>query len=305
MNKIYRLIWNEINNTWVAVPETTKSSGKLTSRTVDNQSVVDDNIHHGMHLAQTSANFLLKTITASLMMIGLVYAAPPVNELPTGGSVSQGSATISQSGNTMNINQTTGQAAVNWNTFNVGSQATVNIQQPGTSSVLLNRVMDVNPSQIFGRINANGQVFFTNPNGIHFAPGSSLNVGGITATTHSISDADFMSGNYNFSRNGATGSIINEGNITADINGYVALLAPEVRNNGVIVAQLGTVALAAGEAFELQFDSNNTLANIRVEPSTIQALVENGNVVHAPGGASHSISASVKQFARWCSEKYW
>jgi len=146
-------------------------------------------------------------------------------------------------------------------------------------------VLDANPSQIFGKITAPGQVFLTNPNGMYFAPSASVEVGGLAATTHSISNADFMAGGNTFSRDGATGSIVNEGKLTANhLGGYIALLAPEVRNQGVIVAQLGTVALAAGEVFELQFDGNNTLANIRVTPASIAALVESGNAVQAPGG---------------------
>ena len=252
--------------------------------------------------ASHGAKLMSKVLATALCFAGfdLAHAAPAVNEVPTGGQVTAGQASIHQSGSTLNINQTSNRAAVNWHTFNVGSGATVNIDQPNSSSVILNRVMSNDPSQIFGRINANGQVFLTNPSGVYFARGSSVNVGGIVATTHSITDADFMAGINKFDRNGATGSIINEGDITTAINGYVALMAPEVRNNGVIIAQLGTVALAAGEVYELQFDSNNILANIRVEPSAIQALVENGNAIQAPGGlillsarAANSLQGSI------------
>ena len=273
MNRAYRLIWSDINRTWVAVSDIVKARGKRTGG-----SVVSN------HLSGTGC-FILKTLASTLLMAGMAHAAPPVNALPTGGTVSAGQATLQQTGNTLNINQSTAKAVLNWNTFNVGRDATVNFNQPSASSVTLNRVTGGNPSQIFGHINANGQVFLSNGSGIYFAPSASVNVGAFTATTHSITDDDFMAGRYLFNRNGATGSVINDGNIsTNDINGYIALLAPEVRNNGVIIAQLGTVALAAGEAFELQFDGNNLLNNIRVEASTLQALVENGNAVHAPEG---------------------
>jgi len=273
MNRAYRLIWSDINRTWVAVSEIVKARGKRSGGTV-----LINNI-------SGTGCFLLKTLASSLLMAGMAHAAPPVNALPTGGTVSAGQATLQQTGNTLNINQSTAKAALNWNTFNVGRDATVNFNQPSASSVTLNRVTGGNPSQIFGRINANGQVFLSNGSGIYFAPSASVNVGAFTATTHSITDNDFMAGRYLFNRNGASGSVINDGNLsTNDINGYIALLAPEVRNNGVIIAQLGTVALAAGEAFELQFDGNNLLNNIRVTASTIQALVENGNAVHAPDG---------------------
>lgn len=271
MNKIYRNVWNEITRTWVAVAEIVKAHGRA----------------GGVVGSPPGLGTLVKPLVLALACIGTALAAPPnppaSNQLPTGGNVVAGSAIISQAGSTLNVTQTTNRAAVDWQTFNVGSQAQVNFIQPSSSSAILNRVLDPNPSQIFGRVTANGQVFLTNASGIYFAPGASVNVGALTATTHSISNADFMAGNLKFTRNGATGKIENEGTLTADLNGYVALLAPEVRNSGVIVAQLGTVALAAGEAYELQFD-NGRMANIRVEPATIAALVENKNAVQAPGG---------------------
>jgi len=286
MNKSYRLIWSDITCTWVAVSEIAKARGKRSGGLVNGAALTTMNrtTANLTSAIRQGALFLLKTITSSLLFAGLAHAAPLPNELPAGAQVSAGQVAINQAGSTLTINQSSSRAAVNWNTFNVGSSAAVNINQPDSNSVLLNRVMSNNPSQIFGHINANGRVYLTNPSGVYFAPGSSVNVGGIVATTHSITDADFMAGINNFNRNGATGSVINEGSITAALNGYVALLAAEVRNSGVIVAQLGTVALAAGDAYDLQFDSNNILANIRVAPSTIQALVENGNAVHAPGG---------------------
>jgi filamentous hemagglutinin family protein len=280
MNKIYRMIWSEVNRIWVAVSEITSGRGKQ-SGTVGQVSTRHVGINPDLHFASM---FQLKALAVAIATIGLAHAAPAPNQLPTNGKVVAGSANIAQNGTTLNVNQTTGRAGINWQTFNVGSAATVNFNQPSNSSVTLNRVLDSNPSQIYGHLNANGQVFFTNPNGMYFAPSASVDVGGLVATTHSISDADFMAGNYNFTRNGATGSIVNDGNLTASLGGYIALLAPQVRNNGVIIAQMGTVALAAGENYSLQFDSNNTLADIIVTPATIAALVQNGNAIQAPGG---------------------
>ncbi len=264
MNKTYRLIWNDFTHTWVAVAEIAKARGKRASGAV-----------------------LLAAAGFIALPPAPVFAAPPnppvATQLPTGGKLVAGQASIAQSAATLTVTQSSNRAAIDWQTFNVGSAARVNFIQPSSSAAILNRVLDPNPSQIFGRITANGQVFLTNSSGIYFSPTANVNVGALTATTHSISNDDFMAGRLNFSRNGATGKVENEGSLTADLNGYIALLAPEVRNSGVIVAQLGTVVLAAGEAYELQFD-NNRLTNIRVEPATIAALVDNGNAVQAPGG---------------------
>ncbi len=265
MNKSYRLIWSEITQSWAVVAENVKARGKRSGTTV------------------AAKCFRLSPLVAALALLpAAAFAAPAPLTLPVGGQLVAGQAVISQTGATLNIDQTSSRAAIDWQTFNIGSAATVNFKQPGSSSAILNRVLDSNPSQIFGHLTSNGQVFLSNASGIYFAPGATANVGALTATTHNISNSDFMAGIYKFLRMGASGSVINEGQLTASLDGYIALLAPEVRNNGVIIAR--TVALAAAESYELAFDANNTLVNIRVTPSEIAALVENGNAVHAPNG---------------------
>jgi filamentous hemagglutinin family protein len=269
MNRIYKTLWSVSTQSWQAVPETAKASGKKCS---------------------SSAVGVVASVALSLSLSGGANAQSPpaINQLPTGGSVARGTATISQTATAqaaaMTVNQSSQRAVINWNTFNLGQSASINFVQPNAQAVTLNRVNDSNPSQIFGRMTANGQVFLTNANGVYFSPTSSVDVGALTATTHSITDDNFMSGNYVFERSGATGKVINEGNITAALGGYVALLAPEVQNAGVVVARAGTVALAAGEMITLTIDGAGSLAGITTTPSTIATLVENKHAVLAPDG---------------------
>ncbi|WP_135076102.1 filamentous hemagglutinin N-terminal domain-containing protein [Terasakiella sp. SH-1] len=258
MNNAYGLVWKAASQMWVPVPENTRVKGGAV---------------------------VVASAAVMLLCADMAVAAPDVNQLPTGGNVVGGQATIQSSGNTMNINQTTGRAAIDWNTFNVGSNARVNFNQPSASSVTLNRVLDSNPSQIFGQITATGQVFLTNPNGVYFSPKASVDVGALVATTHSMNTDDFMNGATTFSRDGATGSVINEGNLsTTGIAGYIALLASEVRNEGVIIAKAGTVALASGEAITLDLGTDGSLTGITATPSQIETLVENRQAVLAPDG---------------------
>ena len=262
MNKTFRSIRNASKQAFVAAAEGLSAKGKLCA---------------GVKLAAVVAG-LVGGLTAH------AQNALPTTALPTGGKVSAGQASIGQSGANMVIQQTSERAAIQWQTFNVGKDAQVQFQQPGASSVVLNRVMTSDPSQIFGRISANGQVVLTNPAGVYFGKDARVDVGGLVATTQSISDADFMAGKNRYEGKGSTASVVNEGELKAHLGGYIALLAPEVRNQGAIIAQMGTVALAAGEAVELQFDASNRLTNIRVEASQIATLVDNRHAVQAPGG---------------------
>jgi len=263
MNRVFRLVWSHATQSWAVVSEHTKGKGKTSGR----------------------AKLLLNLPS---VMLGLAafpgLAQPPTNQLPTNPQLIAGQATVSQSNADMLVQQASQRAVMNWDSFNVGRDAKVTFQQPSSSAAILNRVVGSDTSQIFGQINANGQVFLMNPSGVYFSPTASVNVGSLVATTHNISVDDFMQGKMRFDRNGATSSLINEGNITAALGGYVALLAPEVRNNGVIIATQGTVALAAGESITLNFASEGALVGVTVSKSTIAALVENKKAVLAPEG---------------------
>jgi filamentous hemagglutinin family protein len=204
--------------------------------------------------------------------------------LPTGANVVAGQAGISSSGSTLTVRQSSDRAVVDWQTFNVGRDASVRFEQPSASAAILNRVLDSQPSQIHGRIVANGQVFLTNPNGVYFSPTASVDVGALVASTHRLGTDDFMAGRLTLERNGSTGSVTNAGRLQAELGGYIALLAPEVRNEGIIIAKLGTVALAAGEAITLHIEGSRTLAGLSITPAQVRTLVENRHLVQAPGG---------------------
>ena len=212
-----------------------------------------------------------------------VSAPVASTQLPTGGKVMSGTTSIQSVGNVLNINQSSQRSAINWNTFNVGSGAKVNFIQPSASSVTLNRVLDTNGSQILGSINANGQVFISNPNGVLFGPNSQVNVGGLIATTQNISVDDFMAGKSTFEGTGAAGSVVNQGTLEAALGGYIALLAPSVRNEGVVLAREGTVAFAAGDKTVVQFNGPQ-LVTVMVDRPVLDALVENKQMVRADGG---------------------
>ena len=215
-----------------------------------------------------AASILLATMTGA-------YATP------TGGQITTGAGTITQSGSTMIINQTTNKLGINWQSFSIGSGERVQFLQPGTSSIALNRVTGGNASAIYGTLSATGKVFLINPNGILFAPGAQVSAGGLVASTLNISDRDFMAGRYTFSGNG--GLVMNQGNITANDGGYVALLASQVKNEGVIVARQGTIALGAGSAVTLDMCGDGLL-NLAVNQGNLQSLAENKNLIQADGG---------------------
>lgn len=201
--------------------------------------------------------------------------------LPEGGQVAAGQAAITTAGSTMTIAQQTAQAIINWQNFGIGSGESVHINQPNSQAILLNRVIGSNPSEIFGQLTANGQVILVNPNGVFFRPGSSVDVGGLTASTLNIANEDFLKGQLRFAGD-SQNPVINAGTITAQ-NGYVNLLAKEVVNEGIIAAQTGSVNLAAGSGMSLDYNGDGKMT-VAVTDGAYQSAVANKKLIQADGG---------------------
>ena len=227
---------------------------------------------------------------------------------PQGGQVAAGQATIQGQGTkTVTVTEWSQNAIINWNTFNISAGELTQFNQPNSSSITLNRVTgNLGPSQIYGTITANGRIFLVNPDGILFGLGSRVDAAGFLASTNDIRNHDFMRGNYNFNIPGRLdASIVNLGRITANNGGFAALVAPGVRNAGVITADLGNVALASGNSFTLDFygdklitlQVNDGVAHQVVDVATgqpLNALVKNEGKLRANGGTVSLTAAAAR-----------
>jgi len=87
-----------------------------------------------------------------LALFGCLGAVPVYAAGPSGGTVSAGSATITQSAAQTTIKQTSDKAAVNWGNFSIGSGSSVRFVQPSASSIALNRVTGKQASVIQGAL---------------------------------------------------------------------------------------------------------------------------------------------------------
>ena len=285
-SKSYKTVFSKRLGCLVAVGEHTTSQGKA----------------NGGGCAGGGLVQFVGLLAAGFALVGLAWAQPAVNALPTGGVVAQGAASVSTSGAVMNITQSTPKAVLNWQSFDIGKDAKVHIQQPGVDAVMLNRVTGANPSQIFGQLSANGQVVLVNPNGVLFGKDGSVSASSFTASTLGISDANFMAGNMLFERNGSTAAVVNQGTIRAT-GGYVALLGASVSNEGRIETNGGAALLGAGETVKVPLGSSGRI-KLELSPSAINAAVANskegtivthGGQVYMQAAALNTAVASIIQ----------
>ncbi len=188
---------------------------------------------------------------------------------------------------TVTVVQTAQQALLNWKTFNIGKETTLKFDQSAgganqTQWVAFNKINDPTgrPSQILGKIEAPGQVYVINQNGIIFGGSSQVNAHGFVASALPINDnlinrgllnnpdAQFLfsalalnAGNRGptpsftppASVNGRSGDVVVQAGArieaptsAANVGGRVVLVGANVTNNGTISTPDGQTILAAG-----------------------------------------------------------
>lgn len=221
--------------------------------------------------------------------VPLNLAAPTANENPalwTGAKLP--TQTVSNNKTTVKVEQTKSQALLTWETFNIGKETTLVFDQSAGGKnksdwIAFNKVLDPSgrPSQILGSIEAAGQVYVINQNGIIFGGSSQVNVRSLVASTLPINENLINRGLLNnpgaqflFSalpvpasekdpvaftpeeslrEDGRQGDIIVQqgakitSKVSADGNGgRVMLVGANVSNSGIISTPSGQTILAAG-----------------------------------------------------------
>jgi filamentous hemagglutinin len=207
--------------------------------------------------------------------------------------VTYGRATATETGNTLKVTQSTNEATLNWASFNIGPDGSVQFVQPTANSIALNRIYQESPSSIFGQLTANGQIYLVNPNGFLFGKTAQVNVAGLIASSLGISDSTFENGILTPVENSQP-ALQSDGRTVVEDNGGNPILGPDgqpepvevvvqqgaqisapggrillagqnVTNAGTISAPDGQVILAAGQSVYLQASTDPSLRGLVVE----------------------------------------
>jgi filamentous hemagglutinin family protein len=225
---------------------------------------------------------------------------------------------------TVAIRQTGERAILNWETFNVGRNTTVEFQQQPDWAVL-NRVNDpqARPSRIQGRIKADGTVLIANRNGVVFSGTSQVDTRNLVAAAARIGDDQFRNnGIYSAQSNGQPLPVFTDAAGKVEVQagariatrqpasvtqggGYVLLLGREVENAGSIATPRGQAQLAAGDSFAIRKGVGteaNTFSTTRgneiapqFAPDSTAGLVRNSGLIVATEGDITLAGRTVRQ----------
>ena len=179
------------------------------------------------------------------------------------------------------IKQTTQQALLYWETFNVGKETTLTFDQKAGGEnvgqwIAFNKVNDIsaNPTQILGNIKADGQIYIINRNGIIFGGSSQVNARGLTVSSLPINDNLINRGLLN---NPDAQFLFTGLNIPAGLNGTPAFTpeaAPATTGKyGDVVVQQGAI---------LESPTNSAKVGGRI--TLVGPNVLNGGTILTPDG---------------------
>jgi filamentous hemagglutinin len=214
--------------------------------------------------------------------------------------VSFGIATQVQQGTNLTINQASERATLNWQSFDIAPGHSVRFNQPGASSVALNRIFQNDPSRIQGSLTANGQIYLVNRNGIVFANGAQVQANSLIASTLDIDDdiheqigivgaINEGSGRAALVGSGAMGAIqVAAGaKLETDAGGRILLAGPVVENRGTIRTPDGQAIIAASrDRVYLASSTDNNLRGLVVEVDTGGTATNLGEITADRGNVS-------------------
>lgn len=219
----------------------------------------------------------------------------PATTLPSTPTLRAGAATVSTNAgtSTQTITQTTPRAVIDWNSFSIGTDASVQVKQPDAQSVLLNRVVNFRSPQmsyIEGTLNANGRVFLINTAGILFGPDAHVNVGGLLASTLDLVDGNLPAATTAF-------LTANSVNLIGSAASAIYVLPARSTEPQIQAAPGGEVLLVGNYA--LGFNPNQIAQLTPAQFPFIGSVTHAGNIaaqagrVHLAAGDSASVSLPV------------
>ncbi|WKD49534.1 filamentous hemagglutinin N-terminal domain-containing protein [Microbulbifer spongiae] len=241
-------------------------------------------ISRGIKLSRVACAGILASLVSPLLHAG-----------PEGGVVTGGSGTIDVNGTTTTIDQVTDLLSIDWDSFNLSEEELVKFLQPNASSIVLNRILDQNPSTIRGALESNGHVILVNPRGVLFTESATVNVGALTASGLDMAPEDFINGDFTFKgESGSAGYVINKGVINA---ASAVLVGKQVTNTSTGLIQADLVSLAAADEAFLTFDTDG-LIGLKVTKEVMEnelgvdsAVLNTGTI----NGAQVLMEASVSE----------
>jgi len=141
---------------------------------------------------------------------------------------------------TLPLGQTSGATILNWNSFSFVTNEAVSLIQPSEYSIALNRIIGWDQSVVLGQLPSESQSVLINPHGNLPGKPVQINTGEFLATTLQLHTETPQGDRGGSERNPLKGlkAVVNSSTGHVSEHGYVALMAPGIETEGVIIANV-------------------------------------------------------------------
>lgn len=265
MNKhIHRLVFDRKRGMRVPAAENVRAAGKaaggqtraLTVAGVTLVSMALTSVAGARDVSPAANRSMVDTVMRASTFNIARNTGPVWSAVRDAGKASQFKVT-NPDGLTTQIDQYDNRVIINWDSFNVGADYSVLFNQPKGGSAY-NRIWDLNPTVVMGKISANGEVILENTHGVIFGATARVQTGRFVATALKMTDeainkglranrdGQVMFGGDDADPNGFI-TIERGAEVKALAGGDVLMIAPKVYNEGTIETPKGQTVLAAGQ----------------------------------------------------------
>ncbi|MCL6699501.1 YDG domain-containing protein [Sphingomonas sp. NSE70-1] len=186
----------------------------------------------------------------------------------SGSTVVTGATANGAGADTTTITLGNSRTILNWDSFNLSAEDSLNYVFNSNTDIVLNRVNGGTGTQINGALSSylgavggtyGGNVWFIDPTGIAVGGNATVNVGGLLLSTLGLTDADFFDDNsFNFSGVGGAITVNADAGAVGQLNarnGAITMVAPGINFSGNADASTNIGLIGARNA-QILFDSN-------------------------------------------------
>jgi filamentous hemagglutinin family protein len=217
---------------------------------------------------------------SQLKILICVFFSIDTFALPVAENVISGNGRFDRNSTELNVHQNSDFLHIQYESFDISATESVNFSQPSSMSIVINEVLNADPTQIAGQLSANGQLFLLAPGGLVIHDGATIEATSFFASTLGVESVSaqqiqLLAGN-------SQSSLKNNGTISVQGGGYLELLSNTIINNGTIENQAGGVALTVAGNALVRF-SNDFFA-LEVEQAALNGLIDNTGTISAVAG---------------------
>lgn len=191
-------------------------------------------------------------------LIAALSLSASLSALPNGMSLLAGAAETRLAPEVLEVLIQNDRTILEWESFDIDPTEEVSFQMAEAGHCALNRILDENPSRIFGSLESNGKLILINSNGIIFGNSARIDAASLIASTLDLNNRNFLEGSdWEFGSSSLAG-IENRGTIQA--NQSLILLSRNINNKGSIYIASGKAAIGAGESFQASLSNGASLS---------------------------------------------